>query len=406
MKILKKHRSKFIALMVFAAACSSASLNGDSLVQVEVTADPGITVIGNGLMADTIEFSLAKTVLTDIEFRSASNCASGDEGQISYQGPFVVNLLNRKAVPSLDEVQLKKGNYCRLKFKLDKLNHGDVPSGIDSNDEIVDLSVLVKGKINTIPFVLKLDENQDYELRATDSTGFQLAPDTSNTLFLVFNLSKLFDGIDSSTLDHSSGTILIDKDNNQDAFDIAKSNLEKFSALQKDSNEDGKLNNDDDVIADVKKRTRSQKKAKLPPTSERIARTTPDKMNARIRRHTVEKLDIIGEDEARIDTRLEELNREWDFERCLLLIAAFANSMSLTTGFFIDRRGFIVTALVGLFLLIHALHGWAPPLPILRRFGVRTAREIENERFILKTRKGDFQHVPRSSDEFMKKVEK
>lgn len=147
------------------------------------------------------------------------------------------------------------------------------------------------------------------------------------------------------------------------------------------------------------------KKAKLPPTSERIARTTPKKMNAKIRQHTLEKLDDIGNDEKQINLRLEKLNREWDFERYLLVMAAFANSMSLTVGYFVTHRAFIVTALVGVFLMIHALHGWAPPLPLLRWLNVRTAREIENERFILKARKGEFQKV-HSSEEFLTKLEK
>jgi hypothetical protein len=38
---------------------------------------------------------------------------------------------------------------------------------------------------------------------------------------------------------------------------------------------------------------------------------------------------------------------------------------------------------VGTFLLQHALQGWCPPVPILRRLGYRTAREIFEERLAL-----------------------
>jgi hypothetical protein len=42
------------------------------------------------------------------------------------------------------------------------------------------------------------------------------------------------------------------------------------------------------------------------------------------------------------------------------------------------------------FLFQHAVQGWWPPLPLIRRLGVRTLREIDEERFALKTLRGDF----------------
>jgi hypothetical protein len=42
------------------------------------------------------------------------------------------------------------------------------------------------------------------------------------------------------------------------------------------------------------------------------------------------------------------------------------------------------------FLFQHAVQGWCPPLPILRRLGFRTASEIDTERYALKALRGDF----------------
>jgi hypothetical protein len=42
------------------------------------------------------------------------------------------------------------------------------------------------------------------------------------------------------------------------------------------------------------------------------------------------------------------------------------------------------------FLLQHAIQGWCPPVPILRRLGFRTADEINRERYALKALRGDF----------------
>ena len=49
--------------------------------------------------------------------------------------------------------------------------------------------------------------------------------------------------------------------------------------------------------------------------------------------------------------------------------------------------------MVTAFLFQHAVQGWCPPIAVLRRLGVRTAREIEVERIALKALRGDFDDV-------------
>jgi hypothetical protein len=41
-------------------------------------------------------------------------------------------------------------------------------------------------------------------------------------------------------------------------------------------------------------------------------------------------------------------------------------------------------------MLQHALQGWCPPLPFIRKRGVRTADEINAEKTALKLMRGDF----------------
>ena len=82
--------------------------------------------------------------------------------------------------------------------------------------------------------------------------------------------------------------------------------------------------------------------------------------------------------------RLYELEREWDIERMLEMMAS---SFSLT-GLALDRtknkRWFIFPTIVLSFLLLHAVQGWCPPLSILRRLGFRTREEIDRELYALK----------------------
>jgi hypothetical protein len=56
----------------------------------------------------------------------------------------------------------------------------------------------------------------------------------------------------------------------------------------------------------------------------------------------------------------------------------------------------VLPALVMAFLFQHAVQGWCPPVPVLRRLGFRTVYEIEDETQALKALRGDFAKVRRS----------
>jgi hypothetical protein len=57
--------------------------------------------------------------------------------------------------------------------------------------------------------------------------------------------------------------------------------------------------------------------------------------------------------------------------------------LGLVLGSTVNRKWFLLSAAVQGFFLQHALEGWCPPLPTLRKLGVRTAQEIEAERYAL-----------------------
>ena len=95
--------------------------------------------------------------------------------------------------------------------------------------------------------------------------------------------------------------------------------------------------------------------------------------------------------------RLAELDREWDIERCLETTAASLALVGTALGATVNRRWYALPAAVGAFLMQHALQGWCPPLPLLRRLGVRTADEINQERYALKALRGDFAPVSRAT---------
>lgn len=91
-----------------------------------------------------------------------------------------------------------------------------------------------------------------------------------------------------------------------------------------------------------------------------------------------------------ISDRIAELDREWDVERTLEANASSIILGSFVLGAAVSRKWLLLPVVVSGFLLQHAVQGWCPPLPILRRRGVRTRSEIEQERCALKVLRGDF----------------
>ncbi len=129
----------------------------------------------------------------------------------------------------------------------------------------------------------------------------------------------------------------------------------------------------------------------FPATTQRVYEQTNDEVNEKIARATERNVAYHFNAGAKlIDRRLKQLEREWDTERVLEANAAAVSLIGLFLGATKNRSWYILPTAVSLFLMQHALQGWCPPLSVIRRLGVRTAREIENERVALKALRGDF----------------
>lgn len=123
----------------------------------------------------------------------------------------------------------------------------------------------------------------------------------------------------------------------------------------------------------------------IPSTIDRVPQQTAPHVNEQIRRQTDANIArALTAGPAAIRQRLTELEQEWDIERLLEANASSAVLAGCALGVFVDRRFFAIPAVVGAFLLQHAIQGWCPPLPVFRRLGVRTAEEINREREALK----------------------
>jgi len=120
-------------------------------------------------------------------------------------------------------------------------------------------------------------------------------------------------------------------------------------------------------------------------SANRVRRATPAHVNAQIDRQTDRNIRrYIGASRETVIARIEQLDKEWDIERVLEVNASSLALTGLVLGLTVNKRWLLLPTIVLSFLLQHGLQGWCPPLPILRRLGVRTRGEIDREKYALK----------------------
>jgi hypothetical protein len=126
-------------------------------------------------------------------------------------------------------------------------------------------------------------------------------------------------------------------------------------------------------------------------TDDRVRRSTAAHLNRRIDDRLELSIRLFAHaDRDTITARIRELDGEWDTERLLECNASSLALVGTTLGLLSCRKWLLVPMIVTGFLLNHAVRGWCPPIPIMRRLGIRTCREIERERYALKALRGDF----------------
>lgn len=140
----------------------------------------------------------------------------------------------------------------------------------------------------------------------------------------------------------------------------------------------------------------------FPATDDRVPLHTSDSSNTRIRERTLENVrPFVGAASYKIDARIDKLRREWDIERTLEANASALALAGVALGVAVDKRFLILPALVAGFLFQHAVQGWCPPLPLLRKVGVRTSAEIHAEILALRTLRGDFGTEVKNAEDAM-----
>lgn len=117
---------------------------------------------------------------------------------------------------------------------------------------------------------------------------------------------------------------------------------------------------------------------------DRVRNSTSEEVNSRIDQVTNSNIELYSNRPIpEIDERIKVLEKEWDIERVLEVNASTLALTGLILGTTVNKKWLALPAIVLPFLLLHGLQGWCPPLPILRRMGIRTRDEIDREKYAL-----------------------
>lgn len=141
-------------------------------------------------------------------------------------------------------------------------------------------------------------------------------------------------------------------------------------------------------------------------TSDHIRDNTAPAINRRIEEQMRDRILLCANKSPEdISRRIAELDEEWDIERMLECNASALAFSGIVFSIFGGKKWLLLPAFVLPMLFYHAVEGWCPPVPLLRRLGVRTQREIDAEKYALRLLRGDFDHAANPTEKALKALE-
>ncbi len=103
--------------------------------------------------------------------------------------------------------------------------------------------------------------------------------------------------------------------------------------------------------------------------------------------------------------RIKELEKEWSIERLIESEAPMMAIAGLGLGAAVSRKFLVLPTFVFSMVALHGIQGWYPMIPLFRRMGFRSRKEIDREKFAMKGLRGDFRKLQAGGDE-AERVEK
>lgn len=108
---------------------------------------------------------------------------------------------------------------------------------------------------------------------------------------------------------------------------------------------------------------------------------------------TYRRLEKFADTPEHINQRLKELKHKWHIERAEHLIFAVVSLIGIMLAWFVHRNWLILSVLFSAGIFFEALSNRSLIKVFLKRFGLRSLQDIEEERHALKALRGDYNHV-------------
>ncbi|HLV39911.1 hypothetical protein [Xanthomarina sp.] len=121
----------------------------------------------------------------DDDYNMGGNGYYGSDDEIEFEGPFELNVLSNEFI--IVDVTIPNGVYEEIEFEFDKSEN--------ANSLLYNKSILIKGTIDTVPFVFWHDFEDEIEVDFEDTDINIIINNDNNQLTINFDLAGVFDGL-------------------------------------------------------------------------------------------------------------------------------------------------------------------------------------------------------------------
>ncbi len=203
----KKILLGLLAVIFSTASCSndesSSNNDNDNLTIVAKASYSGNTT---GRMENAVSISEFKINLKEIEFELDDDFYDdddddygdgfyGDDDEFELSGPFELDLLSGQT--TITSINIPNGVYEEVEFEMAR--------STNSESELFNKSVLIKGTIGSTPFVFWHNIDEDFEIDYEDAGQNLVISDNSATIVIDFNLDAVLANVDLSSAQDGNG---------------------------------------------------------------------------------------------------------------------------------------------------------------------------------------------------------
>lgn len=131
---------------------------------------------------DQIVIDDAKALIKEVEFETEG---TGEDKEIEV-GPFVIHFIIDGSIRTLASSTIPQGNFTKIKFQIHKPEDNEIPPDpefMEGTSGNLRYSFIIKGKINSVPFVFKSRKSANIVINLDNAIGIQSGSKNVTILF-------------------------------------------------------------------------------------------------------------------------------------------------------------------------------------------------------------------------------